>query len=110
MTMVMMILATAQISADNSQTKEAISCQTIAECEQLAHALETQIGVFKDRGLGNLSREEKVEYLTLKKQLLSTQRKITAKQDEIIVKEKAKTASMLREQRERLDSIQKSLK
>lgn len=41
--------------------------------------MEEQVDVFKNKGMHNLSRVEKIEYLTLKKQILSTQDKIIAK-------------------------------
>ena len=42
-TVVMMLLATVQISAENSQKKEEVFCQTKTECEQFVQALDVQI-------------------------------------------------------------------
>ena len=121
---ILIVFASTQVSAESSHKSEEVSCQTKTECKQLAQALEVQIDVFKNRGMSNLSRAEKIQYMSLKKQLLSTQdkiiakeREITAKQDKIIAKQDkiigkqrkitAKQDKIIAEEREKQEAIKR---
>ena len=108
-TVAMMILATAHMSADNNQKKEEVSCKTTLECKKVVKSLESQIDVFEKKGIENLTNEEFETYDALSDKVLSTQRKITAKQNKIIVKQKEEQEE-IRKTNAIIDSIAENFK
>ena len=85
--MSLMLMGT-YLQAD-ATTKEPV-CKSIVECDKLIHAIEVKIDDLKAKGLSNLSREEKIKYISLKKQLLAAQKAKTAR-------ERAKNAELDKE-------------
>ena len=77
------VLCTTNVSAETTATQP--PCKTEIECTKLSDALQAQIDELKSKGFRNLSKEEKIRYGTLRKELLAAKRAI-------IVKAKAKTA------------------
>jgi len=92
-------------------------CSTSVECDTMAEDLQGKINSVKAKGLGNLTREEYINYLHLKKKLLAVskvrtaeQRKIIAQQRKIIAQENAKQAEMLKAQNKELAEMKKIFK
>jgi len=67
-------------------------CSTSVECDTMAEDLQGKINSVKAKGLDNLTREEYINYLHLKKKLLAVSKVRTAEQRKIIAQEKAKQA------------------
>jgi len=109
-------IATSPVSADtNNQTEqqkieqkqtskqiEKVTCSTKLACEKLSLSIQAQIDELKAKGFRNLSREEKIKYGSLKKELIAVEKAETAQ-------EKAETQARLAKVEERLDSIEGSL-
>lgn len=88
-----------------AQEETTLGLQSI---DQKIANIEVQIDGLKSKGLKNLSNEERIEYGSLKKELIKTQREKTAEQKKIIADEKKKQKAY-KSINEKLDSIEKSL-
>jgi len=98
-------------------------CSTKVECDAMAEDLQGKIDGVRAKGLDNLTREEYINYLHLKKKLLAVskvrtaqakaktaeQRKIIAQKDAEIAQENAKQAEY-RKINKKLDEIGSLLK
>ncbi len=65
---VLLLLGTAQIFAEEKKTLE------LKSIDKKIAKIETKINALKSKGFKSLSKEERIEYSNLKKQLLTTMR------------------------------------
>ena len=114
-----------------------VTCATKLACEVLSHSIQAQIDDLKEKGLRNLTKEERVKFGSLKKELIaikdsnieieqketeqnadliaSKDAEITkennkqSEQEKLIAIEKAETKARLTKVEERLSSIEGSL-
>jgi len=84
------ILLFASTTLDAKTPKE--PCSTSVECDAMAEDLQGKIDSVKAKGLDNLTREEYINYLHLKKKLLAVSKVRTAQGKEELAQAKARTA------------------
>jgi len=103
-------------SADAKQQNTQAPCSTSVECDAMAEGLQGKIDGVRAKGLDNLTREEYINYLHLKKKLLAVskvrtaqQRKIIAQKDAETAQEKQETAEIIKTNK-KLDEIKALLK
>ena len=116
-TLGMMLLTTAHLSAENSQKKEDVSCQTKIECAQFLQALDVQIDELNKKITSSKGKEkiklfrEKQKLEQEKDTILIAQKDAELKEEKKeTAKEKKETASMYNELIDTAGSIKEILK
>ena len=85
-------IITGTTQAENTSHKqEKIICETKAICQQLSQSIQVQINELEAKGLSNLSREERIQLITLKKQLIALENNKQTLQQKTITSEKSET-------------------
>lgn len=101
--LVTVMLMASYLQADTA-TKEPV-CKTTSECDKLTEHLKAEIDGLKLKGFKNLTDDEFDKYANLKKELLAALKAKSARQDEIIAEEKAKTAEAYLKVSKKLDEL-----
>ena len=86
------LFASVTLYAKTPKQAEVPPCSTSVECDAMAEDLQGKIEGVRAKGLDNLTREEKINYLHLKKKLLAVSKVRTAQGKEELAQAKAKTA------------------
>jgi len=104
------LFASVTLYAKTPKQAEVPPCSTSVECDAMAEDLQGKIEGVRAKGLDNLTREEKINYLHLKKKLLAVSKVRTAQGKEELVQVTARTSEMLKDINHRLSNIQNTLK